>query len=135
LTRHERNGGGAAAHLASFVFSGLLAFAVDAGLLLALTHWAGMSPFLARVPSILLSMLAGWLSNRRLTFRVQGPPRAAEFLRYAMASGTGVAVNYAVFSALLLTWPALVPVAALVLASGVAAGFSYAGYRWFAFRR
>lgn len=132
--RAERTGGGRAAHLAGFAFSGLLAFAVDAGLLLVLTYWAGMSPFLARVPSILLSMLAGWLSNRRLTFRVQGPPRAVEFLRYAMASGTGVAVNYAVFSGLLLAWRGLAPLAALVLASGVAAGVSYVGYRWFAFR-
>lgn len=132
--RAERGSGGGAAHLAGFVFSGLLALAVDAGLLMALTHGAGISPFLARVPSILLSMVAGWLSNRRLTFRVAGPPHLTEFLRYAMASGTGVAVNYAIFSGLLLAWHGLPPLAALVLASGAAAGVSYAGYRWFAFR-
>lgn len=135
MTGRDRNDRRRGAHLTGFVFSGLLAFVVDAGLLLVLTHWAGMSPFLARVPSIALSMVAGWSSNRRLTFRVSGPPGLIEFMRYAMASGAGVAVNYAVFSALLLAWPGLRPVAALVVASGVAAGFSYAGYRWFAFRR
>lgn len=123
-----------ARHLGGFVFSGLLALAVDAAILFALTRFAGLSPLVARIPSILISMLAGWLSNRRLTFRVEAAPGPAEFLRYAMASGVGVAVNYAVFSALLILWPGFAPVAALVLASAVAAAFSYAGYRWFAFR-
>lgn len=122
-------------HLAGFVLSGLLAFAIDALVLVVLTRWAGVSPFLARVPSILLSMVAGWLSNRRLTFHVTTRPHLAEFLRYATASGFGVAVNYAAFSAVLIVHPATPPVAALVLASGVAAGVSYAGYRWFAFAR
>ncbi|MEX6505319.1 GtrA family protein [Jiella sp. M17.18] len=122
-------------HLAGFVFSGLLAFAIDALVLFALTHWLGVSPFIARVPAILLSMVAGWISNRSVTFHVATGPRLAEFLRYAAASGFGVGVNYAVFSAVLILQPSAPPVAALVIASAVAAGVSYVGYRWFAFAR
>lgn len=119
-------------HIAAFAACGLLSLAVDAAVLVVLTRWAGLSPFLARIPSVGLAMVAGWLSNRRFTFGVKGRPRPAEFLRYATASGFGVAVNYAVFSTLLLASP-VGPVPALVLASSVAAGVSYAGYRYFAF--
>lgn len=122
-------------HAAGFGFSGLLAFGVDAGLLYALTEWGGLSPFLARIPSIGLAMLAGWLSNRTLTFAVRDRPHLREFLRYATASGLGIATNYTIFSATLLARPATAPVVALTIASIIAMGVSYAGYRWFAFAR
>lgn len=77
-------------------------------------------------------MVAGWLFNRRVTFRVTTRPRLAEFFRYAIASSFGAAVNYAVFSALLLM-TAAAPVPALILASLIAAAVSYAGYRHIAF--
>ena len=121
--------------LAGFILSGLLSFVVDAGVMLALIHWAGLSPFAARIPSILTAMVAGWLSNRRLTFRVATPPGLMEFLRYALASGTAIAVNYAVFAALLAFLPATPPLVALIIGSGVAAGISYTGYRWFVFKK
>ncbi|WP_164871716.1 GtrA family protein [Solirhodobacter olei] len=120
-------------HIAAFAGSGLLSLAIDAAVLTLLTRWAHISPFLARVPSVGLAMVAGWLSNRRFTFGLSTPPRFAEFLRYAAASGLAVSVNYAVFSALLLM-TAIGPLSALVIASGIAAGVSYAGYRCFTFK-
>lgn len=120
-------------HLAAFAASGLLSLAVDATVLVALTSWLHLSPFLARVPSVGLAMVAGWLCNRRFTFRLTTSPHLAEFLRYATASGFAVTLNYAIYATLLLL-TTLKPIPALVLASAVTAGMSYTGYRVFAFR-
>nr|WP_274706957.1 GtrA family protein [Allorhizobium sonneratiae] len=121
------------AHVAAFGVSGLLAFAVDAAVLELLTRQAHLSPYLARIPSVGLAMVAGWLANRRFSFKVKTRPSLTEFIRYAAASSLGVAINYAVFSAL-IRFIGLIPLEALVAASAIAAGVSYVGYRFFAFR-
>ena len=127
-------GAGRARHILSFGLTGLGSFAVDLAVLLALRHGLGLSPLLARVPAIATAMVFGWLCNRRFTFRIAGPPRLAEFLRYAAASGLAVAVNYLTFAVLLLALPRLALAAAAFGGSVVAAGVSYLGYRHFAFR-
>lgn len=121
-------------HILSFGLTGMGSFAVDLGVLLALRHGLGLSPLVARVPAIAAAMVFGWLCNRRFTFRAEGPPRLAEFLRYAAASGLAVGVNYLTFAALLLALPHLPLAAAAFTGSVVAAGVSYLGYRHFAFR-
>ena len=117
----------------SFGTIGLIALAIDASILTVLTSRAGLSPFLSRVPAILVAMVFGWLGNRRITFGLRSKPNLAEFLRYAAASGLGICVNYAAFAALLLLIPGVVLVGAMALASVVAAGVSYLGYHRFAF--
>jgi putative flippase GtrA len=112
----------------SFGTIGLIALAIDASILTVLTSRTGLSPFLARVPAILVAMVFGWLGNRTITFGLRSKPNLAEFLRYAAASGLGICVNYAAFAAQLLLIPG-----AMALASVVAAGVSYLGYHRFAF--
>lgn len=121
-------------HGLGFLFSGTLAFCVDAAVLQLLIALLDIDPFVARICSISLAMVAGWLSHRRLTFGVAAPPSAAEFLRYAAVAWFSAAVNYVVFILVLLIWPETAPLAALAIASIVAMFVSYVGMRFAAFR-
>ncbi len=122
-----RHGGG-------FLISGLIAFSVDAVVLLQLTRFAGLDPFSARLIAIALAMVAGWLSHRRLTFNVTTPPTLGEFGRYAAVAWTAAALNYAVYAAILVVRDDVVPLVAMVAATAVAMGFSYLGMRFGVFR-
>jgi putative flippase GtrA len=121
-------------HGLAFLVSGGVAFAVDALVLEALTRGAGVHPIIARIAAIALAMVAGWLMHRTFTFVVQAPPSVAEFLRYAGVAWSASAINYGVFVLVLLAWPAVAPLAALVISSAVAMTFSYLGMRFAAFR-
>lgn len=124
-----------ARHGAGFVASGLIAFGVDAAMLLALTRLAGLDPFSARLAAILAAMVAAWLAHRRLTFAVTTPPSAGEFLRFAaVASGASV-INYAIYAALLVIWREMPPLVALIGATVVSMCASYVGMRLGVFRR
>ncbi|MDX2205050.1 MAG: GtrA family protein [Hyphomicrobiaceae bacterium] len=128
LTRLFRHGAG-------FVISGTVAFCVDAITLQLLTSLLDLDPIVARLGSISVAMVAGWLSHRRLTFALDTPPSVAEFLRYAGVAWFSAAVNYAVFVALMLMWGEdLLPVVAIAFASVVAMCVSYLGMRFAAFR-
>ena len=120
---------------AGFLISGLVALAVDAAMLAALTRIAGLAPLVARPIGIAVAMVAGWLSHRWLTFDVTTAPTVAEYLRYAAVAWIAAALNYAIFSAILMAYPALAPEAALVLSSIVAMIFSYVGMRFGVFPR
>lgn len=122
-----RHGGG-------FLVSGLIAFSVDALVLLSLTRWAGLDPFSARIIAIALAMVAGWLSHRRFTFNVVMPPTIGEFGRYAAVAWTAAALNYAVYAFILIFFPNITPLVAMVGATVVAMGFSYLGMRFGVFR-
>lgn len=122
-------------HGLAFLVSGGVAFAVDALVLELLTRGAGVPPILARLAAIALAMVAGWLMHRTFTFLVEAPPSFAEFLRYAGVAWSAAAINYGVFVLIVLVWPAVAPLAALVLSSAVAMLFSYLGMRFAAFRR
>lgn len=122
-----RHGGG-------FVVSGLIAFAVDALTLVLLTSLAGVDPFSARFFAIALAMVAGWLSHRRLTFRVAMHPTLAEFAKYAGMAWTAAALNYAVYTGILVMRGDIAPLAAMVAATALAMGFSYLGMRFGVFR-
>ncbi|MBL8565115.1 MAG: GtrA family protein [Hyphomicrobiaceae bacterium] len=123
-----------ASHGAGFVTSGLIAFAVDAGVLFLLTHYAGLDPFSARVFAILTAMVAAWLLHRRLTFAVKTSPSIAEFVRFAVVAAGAALVNYAVYAAILLLWARMPPLAALVAATAVSMCVSYVGMRLGVFR-
>lgn len=121
-------------HWGGFVLSGGSAFLVDAGITTALIHGAGMNAFAARFVAILIAMVAAWLMHRRITFNVAAPPSLAEFLRFAAVAWSANALNYAVYVAMLVVWPATWLFAALVISTGIAAAFSYFGFRLGVFR-
>lgn len=121
-------------HGLGFLFSGTLAFLIDASVLTVLTYF-GLHPIVARVFAISIAMVAGWLAHRRFTFRLSTPPGVAEFLRYAAVQWTVAAINYGIFVAIVLLQPGIKPLYALVVSSLVAMVFAYLGMRYAAFRK
>jgi putative flippase GtrA len=122
-------------HGLGFVFSGGFAFLVDASVLKLLTAVFGVHPFLARIFALSCAHVVGWLSHRTFTFRMATPPTLAEFLRYAgLQSAVSLVVNWGVFVLVLVLWPQIEEILAMVISSGVAMVFSYFGMRYAAFR-
>jgi putative flippase GtrA len=121
-------------HALGFLFSGGLAFCVDAGVLELLVTGFGVHKLEARVVSLSLAHVAGWLSHRRFTFRLTTPPTWAEFVRYAGVQYVIALLNYAIYATIVLLKPDIKPLYALVASSGVAMFFSYFGIRFGAFR-
>ena len=117
-------------HWGGFLVSGGTAALVDTALTLALVHGAGVNPLLARLVAILIAMVVAWLMHRRFTFAVEAPPSIAEFGRFAAVAWTANAVNYAVYAGILLVWPTTPTLVAIVIATGLAAVFSYLGFRF-----
>jgi putative flippase GtrA len=110
-------------HWGGFLVSGLTAAAIDALITSGLVHSAGLDPFTARIAGILVAMMAAWLLHRRLTFAMKSPPTWSANL-----------LNYVIYSAILLLRPATLPVIAIVIATAIAAVFSYLGFRLGVFR-
>jgi putative flippase GtrA len=121
-------------HGLAFVLSGTLAFVVDAGILQVLTAGFGLHPILARIVSLLLAQVTGWLSHRRFTFRLTTPPTFAELLRYLGVQSTVALINYGIFVLILVLWPTTDPLLALAVSCGIGMFFSYCGIRFAAFR-
>ena len=117
-------------------FSGGSAFLVDAGINTALIHLAGLNPFISRLISIGCAMVFAWLMHRRVTFAVAAPPSLGEFARFAAVAGSANALNYAIYAAILLAWPATL---AVRRAGGEhrpsPRAASYLGFRFGVFRR
>jgi putative flippase GtrA len=122
-------------HGLAFLISGGTAFIVDALVLKLLTSVLGLHPIAARLAAIALAMVAGWLMHRTFTFRVTARPSLPEFLRYAGVAWTAAAVNYGLFVLIVLTYPAIEPLVALVVSSAVGMVFAYLGLRFAAFRQ
>lgn len=122
-------------HWGGFLFSGGSAFVVDAGINTGLIHLVGLSPFLSRLISIGCAMVFAWLMHRSVTFAVTAPPRWSEFLRFATVAGSANALNYGAYAVILLAWPLTLPLAALIVSTGVATAASYLGFRFGVFRR
>jgi putative flippase GtrA len=122
-------------HGLAFLFSGSLAFVVDAGVLKLLIAAFGLHPILARIVSLSCAHVAGWLSHRRFTFRLTTPPTLMEFLRYAGVQSTVAIINYGIYVAVLLLRPGTDPLLALFISSGLAMFVSYFGIRFGAFRQ
>ncbi len=121
-------------HGLGFFVSGCLAFITDALVLELLTTLFGLAPIFARIGSISIAMVVGWLSHRRLTFAIAAAPSLPEFGRYAAVAWFSAGVNYLVFATILLLLPQTSPFAALFVASAVAMFVSYVGMRYAAFR-
>jgi len=114
---------------ARFCAVGVVGFAVDAGLTLALTQTAGWQPLPGRVVAFVIAATVTWTLNRRFTFR--SDKGAATWAPYVALTAIGAGINVGTYMAWL--WLAgedassiLVGVA---LGSVVALGFNFAASR------
>lgn len=121
-------------HGLGFLVSGSLAFVTDALVLEFLMRTLDLEPIIARLGSISMAMVVGWLSHRRLTFAISTAPSLGEFVRYAAVAWFSAGFNYVVFVAIMLIWPETLPFMALVVAALAAMVVSYIGMRFGAFR-
>jgi putative flippase GtrA len=121
-------------HWVAFAITGLLAYAIDT-ITTKLLIAAGWSPFIARLGGISIAMVAAWLLHRRFTFRMSSPPSLREFGAFIAVAWLASAVNYLVFSLLLVRWPDIEPALAIALAAGIAMIVSYTGYARATFSR
>jgi putative flippase GtrA len=113
-----------------FLIVGTLGFLVDAGVTYLLI-FLGVHPLTARPPGTALAILTTWLANRRFTFRVARQRNWGELLRYIAVALATAAFNVGAYSVFVL-W-GLLPLLAIVVASALQMGLSFAGYRYFAF--
>jgi putative flippase GtrA len=120
--------------LIRFAVAGGVGFVVDAGLLALLLHTTPLGPFIARVIAIAAAMFTTWLFNRTFTFGRSPHSLAREGFRYGSVGATSALVNYGLYAALLLSLPALQPLAAMVFATAASMIFSFFGYSRFVFR-
>ena len=120
-------------HWGGFVLSGGTAFVVDAGITTVLVHF-GLDRFTARIAAIAVAMVVAWLMHRRFTFDMDAPRSWGEFLRFAAVAMSANALNFVVYSLLLVAFPAIRLLLAIVAATAVATIFSYAGFRLGVFR-
>jgi len=107
-----------------FALVGASGFVIDALVLLAGLA-AGLDPFTARLIAVLAAMSYTWLLNRSFTFGASPDHPLREWLRYMAANGAGAAVNYGIYSLLLLFAPTLTPLIALCIASVLAMLVNY----------
>ncbi len=108
-----------------FALVGASGFVFDALVLMAGLA-AGLDPFSARLIAVLAALSYTWLLNRSFTFGASADHPAREWLRYMAANGAGAALNYGIYSLLLLMFaPALSPLIALCIASGLAMLVNY----------
>lgn len=120
-----------------FGLVGTLGFVVDAGVMQMLVSLAGAGAIEARAVSIPTAVLATWVLNRSFTFGKTGADAALPSLvRYVAVSAAGAAVNFLVYTALVLASSTLAayPMIPLAIASIVALVFNYLGSKHFAFR-
>ena len=124
----------------AFAAIGGFGFCIDAGLTVLISAGFGLSPFLARVPAVIVATIATFLLNRNITFAARGF-WLHEFGRYALVAASGQAVNYAVYAAALTAIatlgfgqaPTLIAFA-VGCGSGAAMFLTFIGFRFFAFR-
>jgi putative flippase GtrA len=123
--------------LFQFGLVGVVGFATDAAVFLALTQAVGLAVMPARVAAFVPATVVTWLLNRVLVFRTSGSPRRKrdEYLRHFGIQSIGIAINFAVFylavrAGLGRHSAQLLP---LALGSLVAMAFNYAGARKFVF--
>lgn len=120
--------------LVRFLGVGVVGFLVDGGLLQLLVAMGLCGPIVARLVSFPSAVLATWYLNRRITFGDRGP-LLRSLVRYVVVSSIGTAVNFAVYSALVLGSASMAarPLLPFAVASVLAMAFNYLGARHFAF--
>jgi putative flippase GtrA len=107
-----------------FAISGVLGFAVDAGIVQFLVRELAVNPYGARVVSFLAAATTTWSFNRRYTFaeHASAGSRRRELLRYLVAMALGFALNYGAYALCVLAWPLVRQWPAIGVAIGSIAG-------------
>jgi putative flippase GtrA len=118
-----------------FVVAGSIGFLADAAMLALLLVLDAMGPFMARVIAIGFALSVTWVFNRTVTFGRSRFPLLVEGARYGSVGLASAVVNYAVYTLVLLAWPTIHPLFALVAASLAAMALSWTGYARFVFQR
>jgi len=114
-----------------FAVIGAVGFAVDGGLMTAISKFSGLSAMEARPFSFAVAVTVTWWLNRRFTFTRSADGRVSEWMRYAAVNGFGALVNLAVFYLIMLAFPLLraYPLTVLAIAATVALVANFAGSR------
>jgi putative flippase GtrA len=97
-------------------------------------HYAAVDPFTSRLVAVLIATVVAWLMHRTVTFAVSAPPSLGEFARFVTVSWSASVLNYVTYAVILLVRPTTLPLLALIVSTGLAAFFSYAGFRLGVFR-
>ncbi len=118
-----------------FLLVGGVGFLADAGLLLLLLAVTPLGPLPARLISAGCALLLTWTLNRHFAFSPSARGLAQEGARYGGVGITTSLVNLAIYTALLAALPAIPPLLALVVGSGIATLLSFAGYSRLVFDR
>jgi putative flippase GtrA len=117
---------GAAPQWLRFLLVGAVGFVVDGAILLLLVHGGGFARTWSRIPSFVVAVTATWWLHRRYTFGHAGrvPPSVREWMRFAFANALGNGLNLALYW-MLIVWRDWSIVAALAVASAIAAAINY----------
>jgi putative flippase GtrA len=122
--------------VAQFALAGILGFVVDTSLLY-LGLWIGLGYFIGRLISFLCAVFVTWQVNRTFTFS-SAPQRSyvAEFLHYLAAMAAGGAVNYGVYSVVILWAPRgkLTPLFAVAAGAAVSMSINFVSAKFWVFR-
>ncbi len=121
-----------------FAVGGLIGLVVDAGISQALVSFGHWNAYVARIVSFLAAATVTWWWNRRHTFagRSSGRKAHAELLHWLALMSVGAVVNYGIFAACLMAFPALHrwPAVAVAAGSAVAALVNFSTARGLLFR-
>jgi putative flippase GtrA len=130
-----------ARQIPAFLIIGALGFCLDAAITVALARRFGVPPLLARPPAFVVVTLINFALNRAFTFRSAETAWLGALGRYILVCLAGLAINYAVYAALLALSPsfgvALSPaMLTLFVACGTGAAtlLTFTGFRSFAFK-
>lgn len=121
---------------AAFTAVGTVGFVVDAAILATLVHIYAWGDYSARLVSFAFAVSVTWFLNRQYVFAATKTfNRRTEYTRYLAVQGSGMVINFLVYSLCIATsesmdrWPVL----ALAVGSITALFFNYAGSRLFVF--
>jgi putative flippase GtrA len=127
-----------------FSLVGATGFFIDTGLTLLFADVFSVSGYVARVPAIIIAVIATWFLNRTWTFRSKDPRVLSEFARYGLASVVTSVFNYAIFCGVLaaLAYQGIARdtdrlsiAIGMIAGSGAAAVLNFVLSKFFAFAR
>ena len=95
----------------------------------------GLDPYTGRIFSFLFAATVTWTSNRNYTFRDSAPaPRTRQWARFVTANAVGGALNYGVYSALILSGGWFIKALAVAVGSIAGLAFNFTLSRKFIFK-
>lgn len=112
-----------------FAFVGTLGLVVDLTVLWIGIHVLGLGPYAGRALSFAFAVTFTWAVNRHVTFgdkrATDAPGMAREWMRFVAANSIGLAVNYAVYAALIVWGPGLLANPMVAAGIGAIAGLAF----------